>query len=189
MINFDLKGNNIKQAIFIITGKTGSGKTTFLKKLISGLQEYNLSISGFLAVKTSIKKSGRDYNLSFIGTGESIPLLSTEHVQGWNKTGNFYFNPKAILRGNSILNDPQILNKDLVVIDEIGIFELGGKIWADAISHLVSKSEKMMIWVVRDTLIERVIEKWSVQKPVIIDIQKVSIRQAEEKILSMFEIH
>jgi nucleoside-triphosphatase THEP1 len=186
MINFDLKGNNIKQTIFIITGKIGSGKTTFLKKLISGLQEHSLSVSGFLAMKSSIKKSGWNYNLSFIDTGESIPLLSGEQVQGWIKTGNFYFNPEAIDRGNRILNDAQIFRKDLVVVDEIGIFELEGKIWSDSISLLVKKPVNIMIWVVRDTLVEKVIKKWGIKDPVITDIEKESVRQAEKRILARF---
>jgi nucleoside-triphosphatase THEP1 len=157
--------------------------------LTEKLLEHKLTIGGFIAVRSGTSDFEQSYDLQFFESRESLPLAKRENVRNWTKIGNFHFNPKAILRGNRILNDPQILNKDLVVIDEIGIFELEGKIWADAISHLVSKSEKMMIWVVRDTLIEKVIEKWSVQKSIIIDIQKVSIRQAEEKILSMFEIH
>jgi nucleoside-triphosphatase len=188
--NFDLKKlTKTHPKVIIITGKTGGGKTSFLSKLITVLQAKGISISGFLAKRTSDSASFYKYQIRFLDTNETVPLSSRKKVGDWYKVAHFYFNPEAILMGNRILNDPQILNKDLIVIDEIGIFEMEGKIWADAISHLVSKSEKMMIWVVRDTLVEKVIEKWNLQKPVIIDIQKVSIRQAEEKILSMFEIH
>ena len=88
--------------------------------------------------------------------------------------------------GKRILNDQEILHKDLVVVDEIGIFELDGKVWADSLSFLVRESQSNMIWVVRDTLIEKVIRKWNLQKPVIIDIERVSIVQAEKTILSVF---
>jgi nucleoside-triphosphatase THEP1 len=186
MINFDLKGNKIKQTIFIITGKIGSGKTTFLKKLIPRLQEHNLSVSGFLALKTSIEKSRRGYKLSFIGTDESLPLLSEKQVQGWNKTGNFYFNPEALHRGNEMMNNSQFSNKDLVVVDEVGIFELEGKIWADALSRLTEQGDVSMILVVRDTLVEKVIRKWDIKDPVIIDIEKVTVQDAEQMILSRF---
>jgi nucleoside-triphosphatase THEP1 len=178
-----------KPIVFIISGQTGSGKTTFLDRLTERLREHNLTVAGFLAVRSGTSDFEQTYDILIFESRKSMALATREYVRNWTKIGNFYFNPEAILKGNRILNDPQILNKDLIVVDEIGIFELEGKIWADSISHLVSKSEKMMIWVVRDTLIEKVIEKWSLQKPVIIDIQKVSIRQAEEKILSMFEIH
>jgi hypothetical protein len=43
-----------------------------------------------------------------------------------------------------------------------------------------------MIWVVRDTLVEKVIKKWGIKDPVITDIEKESVRQAEKRILARF---
>ncbi len=34
----------------------------------------------------------------------------------------------------------KFLNKDLIVVDEIGIFELEGKIWSDSVSRIGQKS-------------------------------------------------
>jgi len=113
-------------------------------------------------------------------------MLSVKLVQGWDKIGNFYFNPDVLRRGNEALNDPQILNTDLIVIDEIGIFELDGKIWADVVSRLIDTGSISMIWVVRDALVEKVITKWALKDPVIIDIEKASIRDAEKMIISRF---
>ncbi len=175
-----------KPTVFIITGKTGSGKTTFLVRLIERLRKQGLSVTGFLAVRSVTKEPDRDYDIYLLDPSESIPLASREPVKGWIKISSFYFNPEAILRGNRILNDPQISNKDLVVVDEIGIFELEGKVWADSVSLLVSKSDTYMIWVVRDTILEKVIRKWDLKDPVILDIEKVSIGQTEKRILSMF---
>ena len=186
MINFDLKGNNIKQTIFIITGKISGGKTTFLSELVSRLQVHNLTISGFFAKKNATKKYGQSYDISFNGTGESLPLLSEKQVQGWNKIANFYFNPEALRRGNEVLNVPQILNKDLIVIDEIGIFELDGSIWADAVSRLIEKHVRTMILVVRDSLVEKVIKRWNMKDPVIIDIEKMPVADAEKLIIAQF---
>jgi nucleoside-triphosphatase THEP1 len=172
--------------IFIITGKTGSGKTTFVARLIKRLRKHNLTISGFLAVRSGSDKQRHLYEIFMLDTGKTMPLASGESVKDWIKMANFYFNPEAILYGNSMLNDPQILSKDLIVIDEIGIFELDGQIWADSISRLSSKSDSRMIWVVRDTLIEKVLQKWNLTDAVIFDIKKVSVRQAEKRILSVF---
>ena len=79
-----------------------------------------------------------------------------------------------------------IFNSDLVVVDEVGIFELEGKIWSDSVSLLVRSLYNMMIWVVRDTLVEKVIKKWDIKDSVITDIEKESVRQAEERILAGF---
>jgi len=120
------------------------------------------------------------------GSNESFPLSSRDYVRGWNKTGNFYFNPEAIKFGNEILNDSQIFSKDIIVIDEIGIFELEGKIWADSVSRLIKKKVRDMIWIVRDTLVEKVIGKWDLNGPVIIDIDKVPVEDAVKMILARF---
>jgi nucleoside-triphosphatase THEP1 len=154
--------------------------------LIRNLQKRKLSVSGFLAKRSEFGGNKQVYEIYDLDSGESIPLASREPVKDWIKTGNFYFNTDAILMGKRILNDQEILHKDLVVVDEIGIFELDGKVWADSLSFLVRESQSNMIWVVRDTLIEKVIRKWNLQKPVIIDIERVSIVQAEKTILSVF---
>jgi len=175
-----------KPVVYIITGKIGSGKTRYLSRLIERLREHNLSVAGFLAVRSGTGDSEQSYDIQFLDTGESIPLESRKFVKNRIKIGNFYFNPEAILIGNKILNDPHIFNKDLIIIDEVGIFELEGKVWSDSISYLVSKHVRTMIWVVRDTLIEKVIRRWDLKDAVIIDIEKETFRQAEERILARF---
>jgi len=175
-----------QSTIFIITGKPGSGKTTFLAQLSERLLEHNLSISGFLAKRSVADEQQQIYEIHLFNTGKSISLASREAVNGWIKMDHFYFNPEALKSGNKILTDSLNNENDLIIIDEIGIFELKDKIWADSVSLLVSKSKANMIWVVRDTLIEKVKHKWNLLDPVIIDIKNVSIRQAEKRILSVF---
>jgi nucleoside-triphosphatase THEP1 len=145
-----------------------------------------MTVSGFLAVRSSINKPGQDYDLILLDTNESIPLSSRKFDNGWPKTGNFYFNPEALKRGNGVLSNSQILNRDLIVVDEIGIFELEGKIWADAVSQLIEKNVGYMLWVVRNTLVEKVVRKWKLKNPIIIDIEKVSLPDAEKMLLAQF---
>ena len=90
------------------------------------------------------------YEIQNIQTGKTLPLASRGFIENWNKTGNFYFNPEAILFGNKILTDPGLIKNDLIVLDEIGPFELDGKIWADSVSHLIITSDCPMILVVRN---------------------------------------
>jgi len=170
--------------VFIITGKTGSGKSSFLVKLLERLQRRKISVSGILT--KGIWRNGKKhvYEIQNIQTGKTMPLVSRGFIENWNKIGNFYFNPEAILFGNKILTDPGLIKNDLIVLDEIGPFELDDKIWADSVSRLLLTSDCPMIWVVRDKLIKEVIKKWKLQEPGIIDIEKVSVRQAENRIIS-----
>lgn len=145
-----------------------------------------MTVSGFLAVRTATAVSGRSYDIRIAGTGESFPLASGEFVTGWGKEGSFYFNHEAVQRGNEILTDPHILSRDIIVVDEVGIFELDGKVWADAVSKLAEMQFRVMIWVVRDTLVKTVIQRWGLVNPVIIDINKVSLSDAEKMIRAQF---
>lgn len=175
-----------KPTIFIITGKTGSGKTTFLDQLVKNLQKNHVSISGFLAKRSKLEENKQLYALYFLDSCKLIPFASREPLEEWTNLANFYFNPEAILCGQKLLHSPEIFKNDLIVIDEIGIFELEGKVWADSISFLVNKSQNKMIWVVRNTLIEKVIRKWDIRNPVIFNIEKTSVSQAAARILSEF---
>ncbi len=145
-----------------------------------------MTVSGFLAVRSSVNEPGQDYDLILPDTNESIPLSSRKFNKGWPKTGNFYFNPEALKRGNGVLNNSKILNRDMIVVDEIGIFELEGKIWADAVARLIEKNAGFMLWVVRNTLVEEVIRKWDLKNPIIIDIEKVPLPDAEKLIIAQF---
>lgn len=118
-----------------------------------------------------------------IETGDIMPLSSEAHSAGWEKTGRFYFNPGAISLGNKILCNPDINNNDLVVVDEVGPFELDGKIWADSITKQIMGGSSPLLWVVRRQLAGKVIGKWKLKDPVIMDVDKYSINQGKDCIL------
>ena len=69
-------------------------------------------------------------------------------------------------------------------MDEVGPFELEGRIWADAITAQRSMDICPILWVVRKHLIEEVISKWQLEGPVIFNIEHNSVDQAIESILS-----
>lgn len=75
-------------------------------------------------------------------------------------------------------NSPQDTG-DLLVIDEVGRFELKGEIWADCISHLTLMPPTPMIWTVRRFFVDAVIAKWPMTRTIIIELGSVS----KEKII------
>jgi nucleoside-triphosphatase THEP1 len=169
--------------IFIITGNPGCGKTSFLNELLSSLRKRKITVRGFLAPSSSQDKQSQSYEIQNIETGERLPLASRKYSAGWIRTGNFYFNPEAIRAGKKMLNNPGLNKHDLVVMDEIGPFELGGKIWADSLSDLLFDASCHMILVVRKSIIKEVIQKWGLGGACIIDIEKVEVHEAENLII------
>ncbi len=51
-------------------------------------------------------------------------------------------------------------NRQIFVIDELGPFELKGQGWATAMDHLLTHCQGPMIWVVRESLIPAILDRW-----------------------------
>ena len=172
------------RSVFIITGKTGSGKTTFLLELIEKLKGKALSIAGFAALSVPQDGPSGSYNILDLESGKILPLASGRFTKGWEQLGRFYFNPDGIGMGKNILEDPLINNNDLIVVDEIGPFELEGKIWADSLTRLLARRSCPVLMVVRATLVAQVIQEWSLQDATIIEIGKSGPDEVAIRILS-----
>jgi len=175
---YQIMSDRDHRSVFIITGDTGSGKTTFLLKLIENLKAKGLSSGGFAALSVPGDGPSGSYNLLDLVSGKILPLASRRFTQGWEALGGFYFNPEGIRTGINILEDPQIANNDLVVVDEIGPFELEGRIWADSLTRLLTGQPFTVLMVIREKLVARAVQKWGLQHAVIIDIRRLNPEQA-----------
>lgn len=162
----------MQNKIFILTGVQGSGKTNFLIELIKFLKIEGVSTGGFIAHgfwKVNIRDK---FELEDIQTGNRITLSQTESVSGWKKFRRFYFNPDGFVFGEKVLSIENLLNTDLIVIDEIGPFELQGNGWRKAINKLFTETEKPMIWVCRKSIIEELVFEFKLQSYLIFDIEE-----------------
>ncbi len=63
---------------------------------------------------------------------------------------------------------------DFLIVDEIGPFELQGKGWAKAVSKIRHELDIPMLWVVRNQLVEDVINHFKID-----NYQKFNIVQSE----------
>ena len=172
------------KSVFIITGETGSGKTTFLLKLIEELRGEVLSLAGFAALSVPEDDPSGSYNILDLVSGKILPLASRRFTKGWEQYGRFYFNPAGILMGRNILEDPMIIKNDLVVLDEIGPFELDGKIWAQSLARLLAGQTCSILLVVREQLVNQVIQQWSIKDAMVIEFGQLKPGQAASMILS-----
>jgi nucleoside-triphosphatase len=99
-------------------------------------------------------------------------LSQTKPVEGWEKFRRFYFNPKGFAFGKGILSPDNLQNTEIIVIDEIGPFELQGKGWRKAIDKLLVETNKPMIWVCRESILKEIVEGFNLQSYQVIDILK-----------------
>jgi nucleoside-triphosphatase THEP1 len=176
--------DNDHKPVFIITGEPGSGKTTFLLKLIEELRGKSLSIAGFAALSVPEDGPSGSFNILDLVSGMMLPLASRRFTKGWHQYGNFYFNPEGILMGKNILEDPKITDNDLIVVDEIGPFELEGQVWADPLTRLLTRQCCSVLLVVREPLVGQVIQKWNLEEAVIMEPGQINPDQAADMVRS-----
>ena len=179
----------MKGRIIVITGEQGSGKTTQLLNLVSGLKKLGLKPGGFIAEGFWEQNKRSHFDLVDVKTGNRILFCSKNMQPDWDKAGPFFINPAAVAFGEKLLNPSIVVQDDFIAIDEIGPFELAGKGWTKAITNLLKAlPAKQMIWVVRYSLLHNVGEYFGILPGIIIH---TGIQQEDwiEKVASQIQEH
>ncbi len=175
---------NEKENVIIIRGTEKTGKTTFLKEIVMQLKNNNISVGGFIAPSVFEQNEHIGYDLIDLSNGQRIVLARTSGNDEMPMVGKFYFSQEALATGNKILNPENLNTVNVVVVDEVGPWELQNQGWAQSLSNIVKLFESPMIWVVRESIVDKVIENWSLKNPMIIDIKKENIDLVCQVILS-----
>ena len=166
------------QKVFVISGAQGEGKTTLLKKVLGLLQKNGKSIAGFVAEGTWENDKRTAFTLVNIQSGESVLLCTTVAKDNWVKEGRFYFNREAIVLGEKWLEGSNTFQTNVVVIDEIGIFELNNKIWHPAFQKVLNQSNCQLIITVRKSIVENIIQKYTLE-----NVEVFSVEDTAEEIV------
>ena len=154
----------------ILTGSPGEGKTTFTKKVISFLKTEDISVYGIFASGTW-KDGVRDsFDVVDIETGKQLLLCDHLNTPGSLKFRHFFFKPGGIEFGLNAINNGLKSGSEVMVIDEIGGFELIGGGWYPVLAEVIRQQNLIRILVVRRTLVNAVIKKWNIEKSQIIDV-------------------
>jgi nucleoside-triphosphatase len=169
--------------IFIITGEQGQCKTTFLHLVLGLTVGTNVRVRG--VISPGYVRDGRRSGFALIdlATGEVEELSSIDPDPRCEIHGRFYFRPEGLAFGRRALAPPDPRETDLVVIDEVGRFELQGEVWAEQIDRLLAHPHPPMIWTVRRRLLHTVVERWNIQNPVVVDVGTASVMATAEAVM------
>lgn len=141
--------------VFIISGDKGSGKSTFLATVLSLLQMNGFVVHGFVALH---HLESDTYRIKNVTTHEEFPVM--QRVAGFEKRpDHFSFFPEGVEKGLIWMEEMLEQSPDIAVIDEIGGYELQGKLWSNGFTELVD-SEIPLIFTVKTKHLHQVIEKW-----------------------------
>jgi nucleoside-triphosphatase THEP1 len=179
------KEHLLKPQVVIITGEIQQGKTTFTQKIVKNLNEQKIRIAGFFSVGINDNETRTGFNLVDIGTSRQIELCSDTRDDKRLKLSRFYFNQEALALGNEILNVNNLIDKQLIVVDEIGPLELHDKGWSRAIEHLTRSSTIPQLWVVRKSLVQKISRRWNIGNAYVFDIADSSSNEVEDKLMEI----
>ena len=188
--------------VFIITGSKGRGKTTLVKAVINRLGNQGITAAGILAPELVEKGERIGYYVHNIVTGEEVVLCRRSDgmpdapttnndqealtVMGSGARRPFVFIQEAIELGESALHIQQHDNSSkpcIVVVDELGPFELDGKCWATAMDRLTGTWTGPMLWVVRQSLINEMLKRWPARQHMIFSIDKDTAEDVSREII------
>jgi nucleoside-triphosphatase THEP1 len=171
------------QNIFIVSGPVGGGKTTYTRNLVDFFRQNNIKSGGILSERVMTDSRTTGYDIVNIGTGEREAFLREDEKCGSEKIGKFTICLKGLETGNTILTSLASPEYKMVIIDEIGLLELGDKGWADSLNYLLEKSTNNILINVRDSFVDKVKSKWSLMNAITFNIKTTDYQDAGLTIL------
>jgi len=138
--------------IFILTGEVGSGKTTLLKKIVSVLKSRGVLVDGFLSDRITDGGGTFGYDLFDLKKRTRIPFLRRSGRPGWQKVGPYLVLPAGLAEAEKIIS--RTTSDELLVIDEAGPLELGGKGFWPALSQKLAELSGRFFLVIRKSMLE-----------------------------------
>jgi nucleoside-triphosphatase THEP1 len=167
------EGHGAARRCVILRGPTGSGKTTLVREVVARLRERGRTVAGILA--PGLLQDGRrvGFDLVDLATGESTTLArETPHVEGpharWSR---FAFADEGLALGRRALGR-NAQGADVVVVDEVGPFELAGGGWAGSLDGLARDYQGALLLVVRETIVEAVRDRWGSPDTVVWNVEQ-----------------
>jgi nucleoside-triphosphatase THEP1 len=141
-------------------------------------------VAGILAPGFLAEGRRTGFDIVNLATGEREPLArEEEHVAGphprWSR---FAFSPGGLALGHKALGEDR-RGADVVVVDEVGPFELSGGGWADALDALVATSSGAMLLVVREAVVEAVKAKWGSAEAAVFDVASADPREIADRLV------
>jgi len=169
--------------IFILTGKVQSGKSTWLRRLVDASDRMGIQVSGFICEGQFQDGQRSGFSLVSVSDGASHQLATIEKKAEWPRYGRFYFNPSALLAGETILKKAIQTKKGPVILDEVGPMELEGRGWSDIIGLLSREYELVQLWVVREQILGQVLETWNIPATQVFHVNSARVETLLKQII------
>lgn len=148
--------------LFLLTGDSGAGKTTWCLQLAKDAADVGIPVSGLCspAVFEMGQKIGIDLLDLRTSTRKRLATLKPETSIGL-ATEHWLFNETTVQWGNSLLQQEQYSSKELFILDELGPLELERNLgFTNAFPILDARGHHLACVVVRPSLLSLAQKRW-----------------------------
>lgn len=165
-----------RSGCIIITGDVNSGKTSLASKLVDFLKD-KYKIGGFLARSHFENGQKKSYFVENITNGNNLLLASLDNFGDTFVFGRFYFSQKTFKEISGYYDENILKNIQIFVLDEVGPLEIRGDGWFELINRLIKKWDGVVIFVVRKNLLEKFMDFWALEQPLVVDVNNFEIEK------------
>ncbi len=169
--------NEPKRSVYILSDDLDTGKTTFLQGLIVKLKSENIALEGFYAAKLFTNDTFSGYDLVHISDGETIPFLRLNLDQNQESIGRFKVVDSTLEIGKEWVNIDRIKDKQLVILDEIGRWEMEDKGWAKVLRDILNSTQVPILLVIRERFVQDIIAYFQIENPTIFSPNHIDIEE------------
>jgi molybdopterin synthase sulfur carrier subunit len=139
--------------IHILTGPVDSGKTTFLRHVLTSRGAPPRRACGYLSLRVLADGETEGYDLLDLADGDVRPFLRRTGEPAWPRVGPFFLVPETLVVAERIIRECP--PDGLLVVDEIGPLELaGGGVWTALSARIMDGAGRDIILVIREGLVE-----------------------------------
>jgi nucleoside-triphosphatase THEP1 len=150
-----------RDGLVILTGETGSGKTTWAGEIVGVLRARGVTVGGVLAtgLLTDTRRTG--FDVTDLSTGRTVPLCREGNAGGsaGQRWGRFTFTREGLELGREALT-VRSRSADVIVVDEVGPLELAGGGWAEALDALAGGFGGQILVIARLAVVDAVTARW-----------------------------
>ncbi len=175
----EIKGKLVGK-VFIIAGEIGQGKTTCLIRLIEALRAENISVGGIYSPRIMEGDATIGYDLVNISDQTREKYLQISDDESLSKIGKYSILPSGQSMGYEAF---AVSGINVMFMDEVGLLELENKGWAKNLNELLNASKSHLVLSVRDSFLERVIQKWNLNDCTIFRINEMNCFAISEMII------
>ncbi|MGD9638079.1 MAG: NTP transferase domain-containing protein [Alphaproteobacteria bacterium] len=118
-----------------IKGEKRSGKTSFLKRVVSELSQQGFKVGGILQPSLNGDFDSSGYDVENVATGEHIPLARRRETPAKNGLWFDFYDDAWSYAKKTIIDARK--NADILVVDEIG------KLEAQGLGHMIALNESV----------------------------------------------